>query len=373
MCQSWWAEEAPPKQAEKEESTMNRTESDITRVHCVDLAKEKFQVHTFSRSGERLSARTLSRARFDAAFSRLRADGSLVVMEACASSHYWGRELTRRGFRVKLVPAQFVAKRRMGSKTDGNDADAIYAVHCDPRVRAVPVKSAAQQDLCAEHRLREHLVGQRTAFVNQLRGMLAERGVVAPRGWKGLRALLGVLDVPPEGEITPALLRVIGQQVKQIESLDEEIAQIERRLAEVARNDTTVRNLDSIHGVGLITATAVVARCGYNLQRFASSRQFAASLGIAPREHSSGQTRRLGAITKRGDPYLRKLLVQCAQSIVRACQRREDTISQLAQRLLQRRPRNTVVVAIANRLARIVYAVIKHGKPYQSGSPAMVA
>jgi transposase len=356
------------KRKRKEESDVNRIQSDSTRVHCVDLAKQKFQVHTFSRSGERLSARTLSRAKFDAAFSSLRADGALVVMEACASSHYWGRELTRRGFRVKLVPAQFVAKQRIGSKTDGNDADAIYAVHCDPRVRPVPVKSLAQQDLCAEHRLRDLLVAQRTAFVNQLRSQLVERGVVAPRGWQGLRQLLSVLEVPPEGEITPALLRVIEQQVKQIEFLNEQIQQVELRLAEFARNDPSVRNLLSIHGVGLITATALVALFGRDLQRFSSARQFAASLGVAPREHSSGQTRRLGAITKRGDPYLRTLLVQCAQSVVRVCQRRRDPISQLAQRLLQRRKRNTVVVAIANRLARIAYAVIKHGEPYRAGA-----
>jgi len=344
---------------------MNRTESDYVRVHCLDLAKEKFQVHEFGRSDERLMVRTLSRAKFDAAFSGSAASGSLVVMEACASSHYWGRELTRRGYQVKLVPAQFVAKQRIGSKTDGNDADAIFAVHRDARVRPVPVKTLAQQDLCAEHRFRELLVGHRTACFNQLRSQLAERGVVAPRGCGNLRRLLAEIEAPPGGEITPAFIVLIGHLIEQIDGLDAQIAQIELRLANVARSNATVRNVDSIHGVGLITATAVVAHFGSDLRRFNSARQFAASLGIAPCEYSSGQTRWLGAITKRGDPYLRKLLVQCAQSVVRACHRRDDPISELAQRLLQRRPRNTVVVAVANRLARIIYAVIKHGEPYR--------
>ncbi len=347
---------------------MNRTENSATHVHCVDLAKDKFQVNVFSASGERLSARTLSRAKFNTAFSAERADGSLVVMEACASSHYWGRELQRRGYRVKLVPAQFVAKQRMGSKTDGNDADALFPVHRDARVRPVPIKTLAQQDLCAEHRARALLVGQRTACVNQIRGLLAERGVVAPRGWNGLRQLLTQLEAPPGGHITPALIVVIEQAVQQVSNLDTQIALIEARLAEVARNDETARNLDSILGIGLITATALLGQFGNDLRRYASARQFAASLGLAPREHSSGQSRWLGEITKRGDPYLRTLLVQCGQSVVRICDRHDDELCRLAQRLLQRRPRNTVVVAIANRLARIIYAVIKHGEPYRGGT-----
>lgn len=352
---------------------MNLTVANHTRVHCVDLAKNKFQVHDFARSGERLRVRTLSRAKFDAALSGPAVSGSLVVMEACASSHYWGRELARRGCQVKLVPAQFVAKQRMGSKTDGNDADAIFAVHRDVRVRPVPVKSLAQQDLCAEHRLRELLVGHRTACLNQLRSQLAERGVVASRGWENLRRLLAELEAPPGGEITPAFLVLVGDLAEQIDALDARIAKIESRLAHVARNDATVRNVDSIHGVGLITATAVVAHFGNDLGRFDSARQFAASLGIAPSENSSGQTRRMGAITKRGDPYLRKLLVQCAQSVVRACHRRDDPISGLAQRLLQRRSRNTVIVAVANRLARIIYAVVKHGEPYRPRNVRLAA
>lgn len=349
---------------------MNRTQSPAARVYCVDLAKNKFQVNTWSTDGARLKTSTLSRRKFDEYFSPQRSGGARVVMEACGSAHYWARTLQARGYQVKLVPPQFVAKQRIGNKTDGNDADGIYAVDRDARVRAVPVKTLDQQDLAAEHCLRDLLVGQRTACINQLRGLLTERGCVAARGNGGVEALLAALEAPPGGEITPALIQVLAQIKAQIAALNEQLAQVDRRLAQVAKHHPVARMLDSIHGVGPIIATAVLAQFGNDVQRFADCRQFSASLGVTPGEHSSGQTRRLGGITKRGDPYLRRLLVQGGQSVVNVSARRDDPISQLAQRLLQSKPRNVVVTAVANRLARINYAVIKHGEPYRYGKPA---
>lgn len=349
---------------------MNRTQSSVARVYCVDLAKNTFQVNTWSTDGVRLKVATLSRSKFDAFFSPQRSGGARVVMEACASAHHWARTLQARGYQVKLVPPQFVAKQRIGNKTDGNDADAIYAVDRDARVRAVPVKTLEQQDLSAEHCLRDLLVGQRTACINQLRGLLAERGWVAARGAGGMEALLTTLEVPPGGEVTPALIQILVQVKQQIAFIDEQLVQVNRRLAQVAKHHPVARRLDSIHGVGAIIATAVLAQFGNDVRRFADARQFAASMGVTPSEHSSGQTRQLGAITKRGDPYLRRLLIQGSQSVVNVSARRDDPISQLAQRLLPRKPRNAVVVAVANRLARIIYAVIKHGEPYRYGKPA---
>ena len=349
---------------------MNRTQSSAARVYCVDLAKNKLQDNTWSVDGVRLKTATLSRSKFDEFFSPQRSANARVVMEACSSAYYWARTLRGRGFQVKLVPAQFVAKQRIGNKTDGNDADAIYAVDRDPRVREVPVKTLEQQDLSAEHRLRDLLVRQRTACINQLRGLLAERGWVATRGGAGVETLLATLEVPPRGEITPALIQVLAQIKLQITTLNEQIAHVDRRLTEVAKQHPVARLVDGIHGIGPITATATVARFGNDVRRFADCRQFAASLGATPGEHSSGQTRRLGGITKRGDPYLRRLLVQCGQNVVNTSARRDDPISQFAQRLLQSKPRNVVVIAVANRLARIIYAVIKHGEPYRYGKAA---
>lgn len=353
---------------------MNRTAITTDRVYCVDLAKNKFEVHVFSPTAERLQQRTLSRAKFDAFFADPAKAGGLVVMEACGSSHHWSRRLQARGYRTKLVPAQFVAKQRLGNKNDGNDADAIFAVHRDPRVRPVPVKSLEQQDLCAQHRVRELLVNQRTQYINQARGLLAERGCVAARGDAGFAALLDRVVSRPAEEITPTLVDLIGLIAEQIRGVTAQIAVIEARLRSALDASPVAQRIDSVFGVGGITATAFAGEFGNSVERFADARQFAASLGGTPSEHSSGEKRRLGAITKRGNPYLRKLLVQCAQSVLTASARRDDAICVLARRLLEQgKRRNTVIVAVANRLARIIYAVIKHRTGYHPSGGAQPA
>lgn len=344
---------------------MNANPNRAVRVYCVDLAKRKFQVHGYTDAGACVYRRTLSREAFEKLFRQVSGTEALVVMEACASAHHFGRQFLARDLKVKLVPPQFVAKLRHGNKTDGNDADAIYAVHRDPRVRPVPVKSVQQQDLCAYHRVRELLVKQRTQLINQARGLLAERGLVAARGHEGFAELLRAVAGHTHSEVTEPLGDLMRLIAAQIQGIEAQIDAVERRLREALKSSELARRLDRATGVGCITATAVVGTFGERVERFADARQFAASLGVTPRENSSGETRRLGGITKRGDPYLRKLLVQCAQSIVNACQRRDDAICQFARRLLDRRPRNTVVIAVANRLARIIYAMIKHGTDYQ--------
>lgn len=343
---------------------MNRNAPTHCPVYCVDLAKNKFQVHGFSANGHRQQRLTLSRSQFDRLFSLAPSSDCLVVMEACASSNYWCRRLQSLGYRVKRVPAQFVNKQRIGNKNDGNDADAIFAVHQDQRVRPVPVKTLQQQDLCAQHRLRELLVSQRTQLLNQARSLMAERGQVAPQGRSALEAL--IRQAKPDQEVTADLIELLEQITNQVDTIDTQIQNIEARLKVARQASALIQLVQSIHGVGLITATAVVAEYGANMSQFADARQFAASLGLTPSEHSSGQQRRLGGISRRGNPYLRTLLVQGAQSVLNHCQRREDAISQVAQQLLERKRRTVAVVAIANRMARIIYAVITHNTPYRA-------
>jgi transposase len=353
---------------------MNRTANAPERVYCIDLAKNKFQVHVFSPSGERLQQRTLSRGQFASFFAHPSRRGGLAVMEACASSHFWSRHLQARGYYTKLVPAQFVAKQRLGNKTDGNDADGIFAVHRDPRVRPVPVKSLEQQDLCAQHRVRELLVSQRTQYINQARGLLAERGCVAARGESGFAQLLDRIASAPSQEITPPLVALIKIIVEQIRAVNAQIAVLETRLKSTLAVSPVAQRIDRVFGIGFITATAFAGEFGHGVDRFADARQFAAAIGITPSEHSSGEKRHLGSITKRGNPYLRKLLVQCAQAVLTASTKRDDTICVFAKRLLeQHKPRNTVIVAIANRLARILYAVIKHQTDYHPHAGAQHA
>ncbi len=347
---------------------MNRTANRLNRTYCVDLAKNTFQAHGFSAQGECLERHRLSRSKFDAFFARADRAGGLVVMEACASGHYWSRRLQSRGYRTKLVPPQFVAKQRLGNKTDSNDADAIFAVHRDPRVNPVPVKSLAQQDLCAQHRVRELLVRQRTQCINQARGLLAERGCVAAKGERGFAALLERVAQHASEELTPTLAQVIGLLATQLRGLDARIAELDAQLDAALAEWPAAQRLDGIFSVGTVTATAFAGEFGEDVSRFGNARQFAAGLGITPREHSSGDTRRLGAITKRGNPYLRRLLVQCAQTVVRHAAKHDDAICLFARRLLQKnKRRNTVVIAVANRLARIIYAVTRHQTPYHPG------
>jgi len=344
---------------------MNRSANLSEQIYCVDLAKNKFQVHAFSPGGECLQRLTLSRGKFDAFFKNAAHAGAWVVMEACASGHYWSRCFQARGYRTKLVPAQFVARQRIGNKTDGNDADAIFAVHRDPRVRPVPVKSPEQQDLCALHRVRELLVRQRTQYINQARGLLAERGCVAARGEGGMAHLLAQIARSTSADITPPLAELIQLLAAQIHALNAQIGGLETRLQDALAHSAVAQRVDSIFGVGTLTATAFAAEYDANLARFADARQFAASLGVTPSEDSSGERRRLGAITRRGNPYLRKLLVQCAQVILMHAATRQDALCVFARRLMERhKRRHTVIVALANRLARIIYAVIKHDTDY---------
>lgn len=332
-------------------------------VYCVDLAKREFQVHVYTERGALVKKARMQRKAFQSFLTDLsKTPKGTVVMEACGSAHFWARLARAQGHEVKLVPAQFVAQRRIGSKTDGNDADGIFAVHADPRVRPVPIKTLAQQDLMALHNQRELLVCQRTQCRNQIRGLLAERGVVQAQGERGLSLLLQTCH--ESAEVTADLQEVVADIVEHLRLIERQIERIERKLAVIAQKDEVARRVDSIHCVGVITATAVAAHYGNRLDRFANCRQFAASIGLAPGEHSSGEKRQLTGITKRGNEYLRKLLVQCAQVVLQNCQERSDPLSLLAQRLQGKR-RNTIVIAIANRIARTIYAVIKRGENYR--------
>jgi transposase len=341
-----------------------------TPVYCIDLAKNVFQVHRFTRHGRCLARQRLSRARFSAFVADPHRPRGTVVMEACGSSHHWGRRFQAQGDTVKLVPPQFVAKRRHGNKTDGNDADTIFAVHQDARVRPVPVKTLAQQDTLARHRYRELLGNQRTQLINHLRSILQERGHVERKGDGGLASLVRRLGAGELEGVSPELTRQLLEAWELICNVDKKQAALDKALATQCREDPEARRLTTIFGVGPITATAVVATHGPNVGRFASAGQFAASMGTTPKEDSSGERRRLGGITRRGDGYLRRLLCQCSQSIVMHAHRRDDALSRLVGRLQAAgKQHNVIIIAVANRLARIMYAMLRDAADYRHQAP----
>ena len=330
----------------------------LTRMG-IDVAKHVFQLHGVDERGHTVLRRRISRAQLRPFVAQLRP--CLIGVEACGSAHYWARELKTLGHDVRLIAPQFVAPYRTKDKNDGNDAEAICEAVGRPHMRFVPVKDVGQQAVLTVHRARQLLVAERTALVNQSRGLLAEYGLIVPAGVGALRRALPALLETPE---LPVLAReVFADLADRLRALDERITHYDRRVETVARQTEPAQRLMQVPGVGPVTATAVVATVG-DARTFKNGRQFAAWLGMGPRQHSSGGTRRLGRITKRGDVYLRTLLIHGARAVMRQVARRTDATSRWVMALTARRGFNKAVVALAAKQARVLWALLATGRPY---------
>lgn len=331
----------------------------VTRIG-IDLAKQVFQVHGVDERGHTVLRRRLARSQVRAVLTQL--PPCVVGLEACGSAHYWARELRALGHDVRLMAPQFVRPYRKNDKNDGNDAEAICEAVGRPQMRFVPVKDVEQQAVLTVHRARQLLIAERTALVNQSRGLLAEFGLIVPAGIGALRRLWpSLLEAPA----VPALAReVFTDLADRLRTVDERIALYDRRVEALARQTEPAQRLLQAPGIGPVTATALVATVG-NAHAFKNGRQFAAWLGLVPRQHSSGGTRRLGRITKRGDVYLRTLLIHGARAVMRQLARRTDATSRWVTALQARRGFNKAVVALAAKHARIVWALLATGRTYQ--------
>ena len=342
--------------------------SSVTRVG-LDLAKRVFRIHAVDATGSVIIARSVNRRTLLKFFDAL--PRCVVAMEACASAHYWGRQLLELGFAVRLIPPAHVKPYVRRNKNDAADAAAICEAAGRPGQRFVPVRSVENQAALMRHRARELMVGQRTAALNALRGHLSEIGVVAAQGVQNAYALkrLACDGVDDDGEIVvPDCVRLaLLPLVRQIDALDEAIETIDRELQASAKADETARRLMTIPGVGPVTASALLATV-QNFGAFSSGREFAAFLGLTPRERSTGGKPRLGRITKMGDRYLRKLLVQGACSALGHRKGHSDALRRWASGMLERKTVKykfkLTAVALANKLARIVYALATKGGHY---------
>jgi len=331
----------------------------------VDPAKRVIQVHAVDAVGRRVSNRALARDRFIEWCARLPA-GGLVVMEVSSSAHHWCRKLNAMGLDARIVAAQLAAPYRSegtSGKNDANDAAAICEAAGRPHMRFVPVKSIEQQSVLSVHRLREGVKEDRTACINRIRGLLLEFGVVVPAGAEALRRVLDEV-LEDAGNEMNWLERVTLQRAQaQWRQLDEHLAWCDARIDEHAKNCEHVRRATDLMGVGPIGASAVVATVG-DFKQFKSGAQFGAWIGLAPKQRSSGGKSNLGTITKRGDPYLRTLLVQGAKSVVNSAHLRSDPISRWVLALKERSGWQKAVVALANKNARILWAVMTKGQKY---------
>jgi transposase len=336
-------------------------------VECaLDLAKSVFQVHAVDADGQIVAKKKLRRAEVLKFFQAL--PPCMVGMEACATAHYWARELAALGHDVRLMSPAYVKAYVRRQKNDAADAEAICEAVRRPTMRFVPVKSAERQGVLVLHRARELLVRQRTMLINAIRGHCAEFGIIAPQGAGRVVELIERVryaeadDVP---ELVQASLSILARQLAAIAV---EIHALERRLLTWHRQDQASQRLATIPGVGLISATALAASVP-EPKLFRSGREFAASLGLVPRQNSSGGKDRLGHISKMADRYLRKLLVVGATSVIRRARTGSLAAAPWVLSLLERRPARVVTVAMANKTARIVWAVLARGEVYRA--PAM--
>jgi len=341
----------------------------ITRVG-LDIAKQVFQVHGVDEHGKARVGKQLARARVREFFAQL--PPCLIGIEACASAHYWGRELTKLGHTVKLMAAQFVIPYRKRSKNDANDAEAICEAVGRPNMHFVAIKSEEQQSVLMVHRARTLVVANRTAQVNQIRGLLGEFGLVVAKGAARLRrALPGILEDAENG--LPALAReVLAGLLEQFHEFDAQVSAYDRQLRALAAASEPARRLMQVEAIGAQPATALVASMG-DPHVFKSGRSYAASLGITPRQHSSGGKERLGKITRQGDRYLRTLLVHGARAYLRVIDKKTDAKSAWARALKERRHVNVAAVALAAKHARVAWAILAHGTEYRPAGPEVVA
>jgi transposase len=338
----------------------------VTRIG-LDLAKQVFQVHGVDGHDKPVIRKRLSRRGLMEFFAQL--PPCLVAMEACAGAHHWARGLRELGHEVRLIDARFVVPYRKGNKNDGNDAEAICEAAGRPSMRFVPVKSVEQQAVLTVHRVRALLVGERTALVNHIRGLLGEFGLVIAQGRARVRqALPGLLEDADNG--LPDLARELFYGLyERLLELERRIGELDQRIESLARESEPARRLMELPGIGPVSASALIATLG-EARDFDNGRQLAAWLGLTPRQHSSAGKTRLGRITKRGDRYLRTLLVHGARSVLRGAGGRADATSRWASAVKQRRGSNKATVALAAKNARRVWAMLARAQSYQPQVPA---
>lgn len=333
----------------------------------LDLAKHVFQVHGVDATGKVTVRKKLRRSEVLEFFKGL--PRSLVGIEACGTAHHWGRELTALGHDVRLMPAGYVKPYVKRGKNDAVDAEAICEAVTRPTMRFVEIKSAEQQSGLMLHRTRELLVRQRTALINSLRGQLAEFGLIAPKGVWSIPDLHALAQGATPAVLPDAVRGCVELIMGQIDDLQTRIQAIEKAIRVKHRASEVSLRLQTIPGIGVITASAITATIG-DIKAFKSGRHLAAWIGLVPRQSGSGGKVHMGKISKKGDAYLRKLLVLGATAVIRYCRNKPEFATWI-NALLQRRPARVVTIAVANKMARIAWAVMSRGETFRQAASAI--
>lgn len=327
---------------------------------AIDLGKQSFHIHGISSEGEVISKK-VTRSKLEAVVQELAP--AIVAMEACASAHHWGRQFEALGYSVRLIHPRFVMPFVKGSKNDAVDAEAIHEAALRPTMRFVPVKTTEQQDLQMLHRTRDRLITQRTGLINHIRGLLGEYGVVIPVG--AFRFRKDIRTAISEASLSTLAKQNFNALIAEFEALDERITEIDRKLVAICRTDERCKRLATLPGVGPVIATALIAAVDDG-QHFSSGRALAAWIGLVPRQYTTGGKPRLGGIGKRGNQYLRRQLIHGARSVLIRISARSDRRAKWAQELLVRAGHNKTLVAIANKTARMAWALLRSRESYKA-------
>lgn len=330
----------------------------------VDLAKSVFQVHGVDRDEKPVWKRKLKRDEWIKILLEKIEPGCVIGMEACGGAHHWARQLQAQGYTVKLIAPQFVKPYVKSNKNDANDAEAICEAMSRPNMRFVSIKTVAQQDIQAVHRIRTGLMEQRTAKVNQIRGLATEYGLVAPLQVSHLRAAIPDWLEDAENGFTSRFRWLLDGLWTDLQALDIRVKALDFEITEIAAADPVAIRLQQLRGVGPMGATAILASVG-DASQFKNGRQMAASFGLTPKQNSSGGKDRLLGISKRGDAYVRSLLIHGARAMVNAAKKKDDRLSLWVTKISTARHPNIAAVAMANKTARIAWAMIRKGCDYQ--------
>jgi len=331
------------------------------KVLGIDLAKNVFQVHGTDAKGKCVLRKRMSRAKlmeFVANFPP-----AIIGIEACGGAHYWARYFKQFGHEVRMMAPQFVKPYVKSNKSDRNDSEAIAEACTRPSMRFVPIKTTSQQDVLTIHRARELAIKNRTAQANQIRGFLSEYGVLIPQGVNKIKRLAEIIEMNDE-KLTPIIKKLITQLYEQFQAYDAQVDGFDRQIKELVKHDVICKEVQKMAGIGPIIASAIVATVG-DAKAFKNGREVSAWLGLTPKQYSSGEKIVLGGISKRGDRYMRKLLIQGARSAVKACDKKTDQLSCWIFKKKQRSGFNKASVALANKNARMVWAIMATGESYR--------
>lgn len=331
------------------------------RVLGIDLAKNIFQLHGTDIKGNRLLSKRLSREKLPAFLAQLKP--CMIGIEACLGAHYWGRTFEQMGHTVKIMAPQFVKPYVMSNKNDPNDARGIAEAVTRPDMRFISIKTIEQQDVLLLHRTRELVIKQRTGLVNHLRGLLMEYGIVIPQGISQIKMLLRILELN-KYKLSEKSIMLFTKLYEQFKNLNEQLEFYNDEIDKNATQDSVCKEIMKIEGIGPVSASAIVATVG-NAQIFKNGRQMAAWLGLVPKQHSSGNKIKLLGISKRGDSYIRKLLIHGARAVVINCHKKTDKRNLWITDKKNRIWYNKASVALANKNARIIWAIMTTGECYR--------